>query len=235
MRIVIAGGGVTGCAAALVLARAGHEVVLVDRDRVHVGEAQDACDWDRRGVPHFLLPHAFLPRARREMLAVLPDVYESMLCAGARELDVARKLRGPRIPEDDELRYLFVRRPVIEWALRSAMKSERRITVRTGIRITGLSMRSGSVPRVAGIRTDTGEIGGDLVVDAQGRSTRVPTWLAEVASVPRAESAKSFVVSPTRSASRTGTRSIQRCASGSISRLPPTTHAPASGRANDST
>jgi len=33
MKVVIAGGGATGCLAALLLARAGHEVLVLERDR----------------------------------------------------------------------------------------------------------------------------------------------------------------------------------------------------------
>jgi hypothetical protein len=36
---------------------------------VTVGDALDAVDWDRQGIPHFLQAHAFTSRGRRELRA----------------------------------------------------------------------------------------------------------------------------------------------------------------------
>ena len=40
MKVVIAGGGATGCFAALLLARAGHEVLVLERDRLEPASAE---------------------------------------------------------------------------------------------------------------------------------------------------------------------------------------------------
>lgn len=195
MRIVVMGGGVSGLCAALILARAGHQIVLIERDPLTLGPAEAAFDWERRGIPHFQQPHAFLPRGRREMRAALPDVYELLLRAGASELDIGRKLRGPRIPEDEELSYLSVRRPVMEWALRSTAAGDHRITLRGGVKVTSLITQRGDVPEIKGVRTDAGEdFAADLVLDALGRNTPVPRWLAEAGATLRSESAKTFIV-----------------------------------------
>jgi monoamine oxidase len=37
MKFIVAGGGVAGLATSLALARAGHQVVVLERDRVHPG------------------------------------------------------------------------------------------------------------------------------------------------------------------------------------------------------
>ncbi len=120
--IVVLGGGVAGLAVALALARDGHRVTLIERDEVAVGEPLEALDWDRRGIPHFMQPHAFTPRGRKEMRWTFPDVFEALLAAGSWDLDLRPKIRGgePR-PDDDELVFLAARRPVIEWALRRAV------------------------------------------------------------------------------------------------------------------
>jgi 2-polyprenyl-6-methoxyphenol hydroxylase-like FAD-dependent oxidoreductase len=194
MRILIAGGGVSGLVTALILARSDHDVVLVERDRFTVGRPDQAVGIERRGVPHFLLPHAFLPRGRREMQDMLPDVYQALLSAGASEFDVARKLRGARLVEDEELKYLFVRRPLIEWALRSAALAQPRLTIRSETRTRGLLMQAGDVPRVVGMDTDVGRITADLVLDAHGRSTPVPKWLDAAGASIRVESSDSKVV-----------------------------------------
>jgi 2-polyprenyl-6-methoxyphenol hydroxylase-like FAD-dependent oxidoreductase len=56
--IVVLGGGVAGLSAALAFARDGHRVTIVERDDLIVGEPLEALDWDRKGIPHFMQPHA---------------------------------------------------------------------------------------------------------------------------------------------------------------------------------
>jgi 2-polyprenyl-6-methoxyphenol hydroxylase-like FAD-dependent oxidoreductase len=127
MKFVVAGGGVAGLAAALALARAGHHVVVLERDLVDPGGSpSDAFDLERGGIPHYFQPHAFLPRGRRLLEDWAPDVLDALVEAGADPQDLAAKLRGPREPGDEELVYLWVRRPVIEWALRRAAAAEPR-------------------------------------------------------------------------------------------------------------
>jgi glycine/D-amino acid oxidase-like deaminating enzyme len=93
MRFVVAGGGVAGLAGALAVARAGHSAVVLERDAVDPQDPPFAAD--RRGIPHFWQPHAFLPRGRRELSA---DLVERLLDAGAEEQDVAAKLHGRASP-----------------------------------------------------------------------------------------------------------------------------------------
>jgi 2-polyprenyl-6-methoxyphenol hydroxylase-like FAD-dependent oxidoreductase len=78
-------------------------------------------------------------------------------------------------PEDEELQYIAVRRPVIEWALRRAVVAEDGIDVHAGVELTGLVVDGG---RVRGVVVDGGKVESDLVVDALGRRTPTATWLA---------------------------------------------------------
>jgi 2-polyprenyl-6-methoxyphenol hydroxylase-like FAD-dependent oxidoreductase len=54
-----------GLSAALMLGRAGHDIVLLDRDSVF-----RKCNWEeslldkREGIAHFFQPHVFWPRGR---------------------------------------------------------------------------------------------------------------------------------------------------------------------------
>ncbi|MGN6472039.1 MAG: FAD-dependent oxidoreductase, partial [Mycobacteriales bacterium] len=118
--VIVLGGGVAGLSAAILLARDGHRVTLVERDPVDSSDAVAAFGWPRAGIPHFLQPHALIPRGRSELRRNLPDVYDALRAAGASEVDMRGKLGGPATDADEELQYLAVRRPVIEWGLRQA-------------------------------------------------------------------------------------------------------------------
>jgi 2-polyprenyl-6-methoxyphenol hydroxylase-like FAD-dependent oxidoreductase len=178
MKIVVAGGGVAGLAAALAVARAGHQAVLLERDRVEPGQSPLAAfDAERRGIPHYFQPHAFLPRGRRELAQWAPDVLDLLLECGADQQDLTVKLRGPRQPGDEELVYLWVRRPIVEWALRRAAAEEPAIEIRPGRTVTGLLSGGNGARRAAGVTVDEGEpVTGDLVVDALGRYRCPPGW-----------------------------------------------------------
>ncbi len=183
MDIIVAGGGVAGLSTALILARAGHRATLIEQDPLEDDASSGASfAWTRKGVPHFHQPHAFIPRGRKVLREVLPDVYDALLAAGATNLEVWRKAPGGPAGEppadDPDLVYLCVRRELIEWALRKAVRAEPNITVRTRTLVTGLLGDEGPVPRVRGVRTSDGEqISGDLVVDAMGRRSPLPDWL----------------------------------------------------------
>src|SRR5690242_19053756 len=109
MKVVVAGGGVAGPAAALAVARAGHQAVLVERDHIDPGqEPFSAFGAERRGIPHYHQPHAFLPRGRQVLAQWAPDVLDLLLDCGAEPQDLAVKLRGARQPGDEDLVYLWV-------------------------------------------------------------------------------------------------------------------------------
>ncbi len=114
MRFVIAGGGVAGLAAALGVARAGHTAVVIERDYVAADDSpHGAFGVERGGIPHFFQPHAFLPRGRRVLRELAPDVLAALLSAGAEPQDLALRLRSDQEPSDEDLVYLWVRRPVV--------------------------------------------------------------------------------------------------------------------------
>jgi len=178
VKFVIAGGGVAGLAASLALARAGHDVVVLERDLVAPdGSPGDAFDVERRGIPHYFQPHAFLPRGRRLLSDWAPDVLDTLVDVGADPQDLALKLHGPRKPGDDDLVYLWVRRPIIEWALRRAAKAEPAVELRAGVRVTGLLTTENGPARATGVAVDDGDPArGDVVVDALGRYRCAPGW-----------------------------------------------------------
>ena len=167
-----------GLAASLAVARAGHEAVVLERDRVPPDMAPlDTFQVERHGIPHYLQPHTFLPRGRRLLAEWAPDVLATLLEAGADPQDLSLKLDGPPEPGDEDLVYLWVRRPIIEWAIRRAAAAEPAVEIRGGVRVEGLLTTDNGAPRAAGVATDEGNpVRGDVVVDALGRYRTPPGW-----------------------------------------------------------
>ena len=178
MKFVVAGGGVAGLAVSLAVARAGHQAVVLERDLVRANESPGAAfEGERRGIPHYFQPHAFLPRGRRLLSDGAPDVLDMLLDAGAEPQDLTLKLSGPQQPGDEDLVYLWVRRPIIEWALRRAAAAEPAVKIRTGVRVKGLLTSDEGAPRATGVSVDEGApVRGDVVIDALGRYRCPPGW-----------------------------------------------------------
>jgi len=181
--VVVMGGGVAGLATALLLTRDGHRVTLVERDEFEISPPEASPLWSRKGIPQFLQPHAFIPRGCLELRNNMADVYSSLLGVGAHVVDVRAKIPGPTEPGDEDLQYLAVRRPLIEWALREAVRREPHIDIRAGARIEGIGVGGG---RVATVKVDGNNVDAELVVDALGRRSPVNEWLQQ-AGVDRAE------------------------------------------------
>ena len=171
--MIVLGGGFAGLCSSLLLARDGHLVTLFEQDPVVATPADQSVGWDRAGIPHFLQPHAFIPRGRSELRRHLPDVYDALLSVGAWDVDLRRKLPGEPVATDEELQYVGVRRPVIEWALRQAALAEPFITVHGGASVQGVTTQDN---RVTGALVDGTTYDGALVVDALGRRTMTATW-----------------------------------------------------------
>jgi flavin-dependent dehydrogenase len=174
-RVVVLGAGPSGLAAALVLAREGHRVTLIERDAMEPCPSREAVRWDRKGIPHFLQPHQFIPRGRHELRKHLPDVHECMLREGAQDLDLRAKLPGTPRPEDSDLQHVKVRRPLIEWALRDATTSTPGIEVRPGVRALGVRLGESAL---AGVDVEGGSQDAEVVIDAMGRTSPMQDWLA---------------------------------------------------------
>ena len=190
-RIVVCGGGVIGLSTAMLLARDGHEVTVLeaDPDTAPDDPLEAWSAWRRKGVAQFVQPHILLARFRAVCDAELPEVTPRLLAAGCVRqsfLDSAPPaLAGtPRRADDDRFELVTGRRPVVESVFASLAAEEPGVTVRRGVAVRALlrgSDAAAGVPHVTGVRTSDGEeVPADLVVDASGRSTASARWLADL-------------------------------------------------------
>jgi 2-polyprenyl-6-methoxyphenol hydroxylase-like FAD-dependent oxidoreductase len=196
-RVVVCGGGPVGLCTAMMLARDGHEVTVLESDPTGApADPRTAWDaWERRGVAQFRQPHLAMTRFRHVCDAELPGLTDRLLAAGCAWVDYLEWFppgvsdRAPR-PGDEELRLVTGRRPVVESVIAAAAADEPGVTVRRGARVAALLAGGAAVPgvpHVVGVRLDGGaELPADLVVDATGRRTRSAGWLAALGARPPA-------------------------------------------------
>jgi 2-polyprenyl-6-methoxyphenol hydroxylase-like FAD-dependent oxidoreductase len=198
-QIIVMRGGVSGLATAILLARDGHDVTVLERDAEPPPATLDEAveDWPRRGVAQFRQAHYLLPRGRAVLDEVLPELRDALLAAGAYRFDVLGIMppdiadRSPR-PGDERYVTVTARRPALEWVFARAAAEEPGVEIRRGVEAEALvAHRADGVPHVTGVRTAAGdELLADLVVDAMGRRSKLPALLADAGAAPVPEEAE---------------------------------------------
>lgn len=193
---LVLGAGPVGLATAMLLAAEGHRVTVLDRDASGTRDHSvvSGGQWKRPGVAQFGHTHVLMPGGFHVLEAELPGAVDRLLSLGGRRHNMiggAWGLGAVGEEREDDARFETVtaRRPVLEAAFCAEARATPGVTVRCGTRVTGLltgDARTLGRPHITGVTTQNGEaVEADLVVDALGRRTPVPSLLAGFGSMPR--------------------------------------------------
>jgi 2-polyprenyl-6-methoxyphenol hydroxylase-like FAD-dependent oxidoreductase len=173
LEVVVIGASLSGLFAAAAAARAGCAVTVLERDALP--ERAQA----RSGVPQSRQCHVLLHRGLLAAAELVPGLEQDLVAAGAVRLDTGRlPWFGPYgwqptdVPSYD---ILSLTRPLLEHVVRRRVLDQPGVTLAQDVRVQHLR-RSGG--RWAVTSADGGVRSADLVVDASGRASRMPHWLA---------------------------------------------------------
>jgi 2-polyprenyl-6-methoxyphenol hydroxylase-like FAD-dependent oxidoreductase len=174
---IVLGASMAGMLAARVLADHAR-VTIVERDPL-----PDAPE-PRRGVPQAHHLHALLARGMTALEEWFPGIREEMSAAGGVIADIGKQIAwlGPfgwMSRHSRGLSTVSATRSFIDVHVRGRLRRDARIAWIDGVRAAGLVLDP-SRRRVTGVRTEDGRtLEANLVVDATGRGSALPTWLRE--------------------------------------------------------
>ncbi len=171
--VVVLGASFAGLLAGAAAARAGHEVTVVERDE------PPAPAQPRPGVPQGRQPHVLLRRGLLAIETLLPGVEEELLALGGVRFNTgAMPWLGeygwlPQTEWGHDI--VSLTRPLLEEVVRARVAALPSVSLVSGTTVTGLRPVGG---RWALDVRDGSPLAADLVIDAAGRSSRLPHWLA---------------------------------------------------------
>ena len=171
-RAVVVGGSMSGLLAARVLADHFKEVLLFDRDAFST-QAET-----RKGVPQGQHAHALLASGRLALEKYFPGVKVELYTQGALKGDYQHVRwfdNGVYHTRFDGLEVLVVSRPRLETHVRSRLAQLSSVRINDRCAVDGVACDGG---RVTGVKCGDEVVSADLVVDATGRGSQSPAWLA---------------------------------------------------------
>ncbi|MER6434096.1 FAD-dependent monooxygenase [Streptomyces sp900105245] len=178
---IVLGAGMAGLLAARVLTGHFQRVTVVERDHLPSDPVF------RAGVPQSRHVHALWSRGIAIVESLFPGIEEQLRAAGAPVLSVPADMLWltptgwrRRFPST---RMLTCSRELLEWSVRDRLARAKGVEVlsghegvglitdSTGLRITGVEIRQ------RGQKDSSSQLLADLVIDANGRSSRTVDWL----------------------------------------------------------
>ncbi|MEU4892915.1 FAD-binding protein [Streptomyces sp. NPDC044780] len=180
---VVIGGGLAGMLAAWALRGHAERIVVVERDRYPERPAF------RSGLPQGRHAHLLLEAGHRALEELMPGAREELLAAGAVRVPMSGvrwlSAAGWLARYESEVAFLSCTRPLLDHTVLSRVRGEPTVRWLENTDAVGLLGASGQVTgvRVRGrgdARARVRELPAELVVDASGRASSLPSWLARL-------------------------------------------------------
>ena len=188
---LVIGGSMAGLLAARVLADHFGRVTVVERDAMPDGRQPGSrrAPVGRDGVPQSRHVHVLLLRGVQILRARFPGLEEELLALGTPSINWLKETSalygGSWLPRfDSNLLGFSASRHLLERLVRERLGRRENIRFRAGHRVTNLTASSDN-SRITGVSVSVADgrqetLHADLVVDASGRSSRLPRWLEEL-------------------------------------------------------
>lgn len=189
---IVIGGSIAGMLTARVLTNHFAQVTVIERDVL-----PQTPDF-RKGAPHARHAHGLLVRGQQIMENYFPGLTAELKDQGAifanMGTDLSLHIGGMAVqPFDSELEFVACSRPLLEYTIQQRLRAMAQIRFREGYDVHGICTDADR-QRATGVRiqaraTDAAEevVYADLIVDASGRTSRLPEWLAELGYTPPTE------------------------------------------------
>ncbi|WP_405183686.1 hypothetical protein OG225_43065 (plasmid) [Nocardia sp. NBC_01377] len=179
---VVIGGGIAGTLAAWALRGYAERVIVIERD--HYPQQPEF----RSGVPQARHAHLVLHGGHQALEELIPGIGADLAAAGANRVAMSGDLRwltsaGWMATHPSELTFLSCTRPVLDHVVRNRVAVGSDVQFLQGAHVVGLT---GSPQAVTGVRIRRRgnfteyRLPAQLVIDASGRSTKLPEWLTDI-------------------------------------------------------
>ena len=141
----------------------------------------------RKGVPHGRHAHGLLARGREALEEMFPGLTNELVEAGAMVIDTLGDTNwfnyGVYLAKGRSgLQSILLSRPMLETHIRRRLLADQRISIRERVQARALVVDGDQVTGVHLAASASGDPGStltaDLIVDASGRHSHSPQWLA---------------------------------------------------------
>jgi 2-polyprenyl-6-methoxyphenol hydroxylase-like FAD-dependent oxidoreductase len=185
---VVIGSSIAGLTAARVLSDHFARVTIIERDRL------PGTPEFRRGAPQGRHAHLLLPPGQAILEQLFPGLNAALLAGGATFINSGPETTFFRDGAwHDDLTCLSCSRPLLESALYQRVAARPGVRILQGHDVLGLTVDP-SRQQVSGVRlrrrgSDSAEVtlAAQLVIDASGRGSHAPQWLAGLGCTPPRE------------------------------------------------